>query len=89
MSQPKAIYATRHADPAFVRDEALQSVKDHIEDIYSHLPPEGAHTTAQTLTDARAAYKRLGGAIERLSEAQERVDAGAARRGFEWEWERA
>ena len=84
--------------PTFVRDEALQSVKDHIEDVYCQLPIEGAHTTAQTLTQARESYRRLGGALGRLEEAQERVDAcaGESLRGmrrdigpssFEWGWE--
>ena len=66
---------TRTVDPTFVRDEALQSVKDHIEDVYCQLPIVGAHTTAQTLVAARKSYERLGGALTRLQEAQERVDA--------------
>ena len=84
--------------PTVVRDEALQSVKDHIEDVYCQLPPTGAHVTVQTLQDARKSYERLGGALTRLEEAQERVDACACQsvRGmrndiglssFEWGWE--
>ena len=66
---------TRTVDPTFVRDEALQSVKDHIEDVYCQLPIVGAHTTPETLTAARESYRRLGGALTRLEEAQGRVDA--------------
>mgnify|MGYP007026952772 CR=1 FL=1 len=65
----------RTISPTFVRDEALQSVKDHIEDVYCQLPIVGAHTTPETLERVRAAHRRQGLAIERYAEAQERVDA--------------
>lgn len=60
--------------PTDVRDLALQSVKDHIEDVYSQLPVDPAHMTPETLAATSRAYGRLGKAISRLWEAQERVD---------------
>jgi hypothetical protein len=100
MPETRATYRAtpRQSDPTYVRDEALQSVQDHIEDTACQLPPTGAHVTAQTLTDARKSYERLGGALTRLEEAQERCDGCGceARRGmqndiglssFEWGWE--
>ena len=90
----------RTISPTFVRNEALQSVKDHIEDVYCQLPIVGAHTTPETITDALASTERLTLAIYRLKEAQERVDACGceALRGmrndigassWEWPWETA
>lgn len=91
---------TRTVDPTFVRDEALQSVKDHIEDVYCQLPIVGAHTTPETITAALTSAFRLTLAIYRLQEAQERCqccdrealrgmqnDIGPA--AYEWPWETA
>lgn len=66
---------TRTVSPTVVRDEALQSVKDHIEDVYCQLPVDGAQMSAERVTGARRATDRLLLSLVRLAEAQERVDA--------------
>lgn len=87
----------RSIDPAFVRDEALQSVKDHIEQLSGLLPPSGDQLSSEGVLCALKGGQRVMQALYRLDKAQmhveARVEACQARRGMvrdlvpsNWAW---
>lgn len=71
----------RHVDPGYVRDLALSDAKDRCEDLACLLPPAGPLVTAQGISELYSAHRRLGTAINRLSESQMRVDLCESRGG--------
>lgn len=64
----------RYVTPEWVRDEALDDLRWRVEDLSDLLPPTGAHMTTQTLSHIASELKRVTAGMNRLAEAQSRVD---------------
>lgn len=71
----------RHVDPGYVRDLALSDAKERAEDVACLLPPAGPLLSAEMPSALYDAHRRLGTAINRLSESQMRVDLCESRGG--------